>query len=584
MAARRTAPSSRKARAIRLVLVGGTPGVKTPRALSKLIDWIRAARGAEAARWKLAPKLEDLLIERHNRDNPHLRIGNLTPLLDEPKPILRRHWAKCLDLLRARVDELADQGAEIVLVPLHFVWYHQRLREYVSTFDPVFLRELMAPHEVTDVLCLIDDIHDVYSRLRQPGALYDKLVSRLSAERARRGHALIRHLRILDWRAAEISACEATASQLGSRFTVLATKHQPSIAFNLLQGASTVYLSHSITEIRRLEATGETPHVNKAASFKECLWQLQQALAEDYAVFLPTCIDEYRLSEKNGRIALSPRFYELAKYDASLFSAAGLLGDDVIYDDLPAAGSISDQEMEIARDLSSTVREFIENQVTARDLQLVTQAGVLVVFRPRFNGTLSGGVQEEIGYFDLLTDSLVEDYFEVVFLDSAEDERDFLPRQFAEAMLAASANRQWSLALRESPVILVAAMSEATRERIRCIMADGGGGQLIRDAINSVLRDLGRSAEAEQWHIATSGEPVPLGREHTYVTEQDTAEAFFDGFRMKLTPFEGRHPYRDRRTLMIDGRSSEQLKAELDSIVSRATARSEAKRKPRTTH
>jgi len=556
------------ARALRVVLIGGIPGTKSPAALSRLMTWARAHHPAEAARLAVAPKFEDLLIEEFNRaaENP---APNIIPLLAEPRPILRDLWLRTADLLKARLDGLAEQedGLETVLVPVHLSWYHQRIREYIEVLDVEKLRSAIHPHSVVRVLCLIDDIQDIYCRLRAPGALYDREAATLDPRMVRRGHAFLRHLRILDWRARELLVAESVANRLACPMAVLATKHQPSVAFHYLSGLAPAYFSHPISEARDLEASGIPAYLDLAASIKEAMWELQECLAADMPLLQPTCVDEYRL-RKEGAPILTDRFYPHGRYAHTMWSEVDC-GDDVIFDDLGPNGveSLSPEEAAAAQDLGGIVLSFVENQVTSRDLQLVTQATNLIVYRPRFNGNLSRGVQAEIAYFDRLAqwsaartadgDTTAHPTGHVILIDTAYDAAEFPVRQLLKAMVAATIAGEWSVSLREDEILQYQSrVSSQTRTLIQIAATTLGQ---VEHAVRSVLRDLGHDGAFNVTKVIAER---PLGQSE-YERQQETKTALFRAFQRALAPFDSRSPYAGRVVIQADGKNVEALAAEI---------------------
>lgn len=535
-----------------VILVGGIPGTGVPEALGVLLRWIEATPGLESSVWQETSKFEVLLVDQYNSGSP-VSIKDITPLLEEPKPILRDLWEQTLGRLKEELNSLEQGGARYALVPIHLVWYHQRLREYISVLNPNKLRARLEPHVISQVLCLIDDIHDIYARLRQPGKLYHRRLA-LEPDKARRGHAILRHLRILDWRAREILAGEAIADALDVRFTVLATKHHPSVAFHVLTEATQVYLSHPIREIRSMESSKATRMQEKARDLKNFIWTLQSRLATRFAFFQPTSIDEYRLELSSPKVALARRFFPHQRYSDSLFSSQGCRGDDVFYDDLRADEEWVPTEVEsaVSAELGHTIQSFIENQVTARDLRLVAQSNFLVVFRPRFNGSLSSGVKEEISYFDLLSQFDSRKYRRVLLLDSKEDEHIFAPRQFLEEMVAASEGQRWRVPLCKGELVdYLDNISDGTVSQINRMAERTATDQEVENAIDCVLGDLGLEHERD-WTIGTSGETTPLGHAHTFAHGTSRITEFCESFRRRLRSFDQRPPYVHCEKIWID--------------------------------
>ena len=546
-------------RDLKLVLVGGIPGTKSPRVIEILLNWLKT-NISDANRWVMAPKFEDFLVDEYNRTTDS-RIGNINPLLELPKPILRDLWSDTVDVLADYLRELVEKSTtvEYVLIPIHLTWFHQDLREYIEVLDALKLRQQLKPHRIVHVLCLIDDIHDIYLRLREPNALYDREAAKLSENLTKRGHAFFRHLQILDWRARELGTGESVAHQLSCSLTVLATKHQPSVAYSCLSGNPQIYFSHPITEVRRLEETGVRELEELGSRLKQEVWDLQRILSTKYALLQPTCIDEFRLITENGRMALGPRFYSRSSYAQTLFEeppGQQDQQDNVIYDDLAAEkiSSITEEDTSGAADLGRIVSASVEHQVTSRDLQLVTQAHHLLVYRPRFNGNLSGGVNKEISYFDQL--SKYRSRGRVVVVDSEIDAAEFPVRQLLEAMVSASQASEWDVDLEKSALPQYQLkVSSNTRRQLR----DATGKDALNSVVKSILRDLGLD---DRYSVGKVSVDTPLGT-GVYITQQKKKEEFIKKLARSLTPLDERPGYEHKIGIKLDGRDAQAVAAEI---------------------
>lgn len=558
------------------MLVAGIPGTEPPDAADRLIEWANQ-HGENTLQLSLLDprfrKFESVLLQVYNESEANPQPAQYIPLmLSLPKPILRAYWEKALQRVREMLDG-SPAPPSVVLLPIHLVWYHHRHREYIGVLDTIDLPGQLCPHRIRHVLCLIDDIHDVYKRLRRPGALWDRHAASLTETSARRGHAFRRHIRILEWRAREISAAESLAGRLDCPFTLLATKHPCKVAFLCLCGDPQVYFSHPITEPRRLASSEVEANNTLDSDFRQTLWSLQQELSKHIALLQPTCIDEYRIVHAPAVPALGSRFYAHDRYTDSLYNPDEC-DDNVIYDDLSAdPHDLTEIEIEVARDLATAASTFVENQVTARDLQLVSQSKHLLVYRPRFNGNLSGGVLEEIAHFRQVRDFRSDLEGRIIFLDSSTDRSLFAPRQLLEAFTHASVNGTWSPTLEEHCIAdYLTHLSASTRDQINDLTVTSGVDSMER-VIESVLRDLGLDPT---WRLDRAGESVPLSDAHTFTRQQLSRGRFLETCIASITPFEMIPDYRCDQTIMIDGKTNRELVEEILAFLAPRAEQSEA--------
>ncbi|GAB3910081.1 hypothetical protein GCM10028826_18060 [Mucilaginibacter boryungensis] len=249
------------------------------------------------------------------------------------------------------------------------------------------------------VITLIDDIYEIYHRLTKKGGLYTLM------QKVTKTEVIFRHIRLLDWRAKETMMSRFLAEQIKNcSHIVLATKHSFDTLTSLINGTFlTAYLSHPISEVRRLEALGE---YDRALNIKKEIAEISEYLSIGFTTFLPTTIDEYRISSKesdsNGQktlnyiSALNVR-WEKDKYKDPqhiLYQPCDFPNDSQLW-----TQDISEFDLEDLSQLFSILASIISVQVTTRDYTLVEQSEVLIIYRPLFNGNLAGGVQKEYNYF-----------------------------------------------------------------------------------------------------------------------------------------------------------------------------------------
>jgi len=450
-------------------------------------------------------------------------------ILESPAPTFRSEWRFAVKSLQRKLSKAArSSGIKHALVPVHLAILPWNNREFVQPLVGTDLAKDLSPHRVKMALCLIDDIHDVYARLLERDAYWDNLP--LREEDLRRGHSLFRHVQVLLWRSQEILATETLCRELKTHSAMLAVKHLAATAARVIAGEESVYLSHPITEARRVEGSAADQE------FREQLWTLGRALSAHHPVLEPTTIDEFRVQiarqPNEAALCLRARFFGRERYGAETMFSPQEMGDSVIYHGREHQDGwvVAPEEVLAAQQIWMGISELIEKQVTARDLRLVSQCRNLVVFRPRFRGTLSIGVAREISYFNALKIAFPRRYGRIVIVDSKKDEADFKPRQFLEGLAQASIEGTWSEKLAMSEVSgLLDRLSARTRSLIGKLRP-GSKVNGIRAAVDEVMRDWGR---APNWHTGVQEPAAPLG------TAQQTRavkglESFLGSLRRRL--------------------------------------------------
>lgn len=550
-----------------VILVAGTSGTGTPQAALELCRWSQGyAESGESLsllhenEFKYESVLFDVYKRATGEDHSDDPIGVLLQLA---KPILVDYFRRAVQEIRSRLNGLPSPRRRVIL-PVHLVWHHPKQREYIGVLDSFNIADQLGPHQVSHVLCLIDDVHDCYKRLRKPGTLWDRRVAGLPPSDARRGHAFRRHTHLLEWRAREIAAAESLASRLGCPFTLLAVKHPIRVAYDCVRNRPQAYLSHPISEPRRLQASTQPKNHSLDADFRTALWDFQRELSRKIPLLQPTCIDEYRRPrEQEGRLVLPQRFYPRDQYADSLYDIDHC-DDDVIYDDLDRHDVPNQKETNTAIELGRAALGIIENQVTARDLRLVEQSRHLIVYRPRFNGNVSKGVDAEIRRFRELAAWRAGDLDAspgfIVILDSEQDRDKYAPRQLVEALVEAAEEWRFSVTLEKKSVAdYLLKLSDETCNEINAIPATPES-EAILAAVGSVLADL---ALGPNWTIDEFTEPEPLNQERGYTGDQGRMRAFGSWLAQRIAPFERDPRYHSDRRILIGSRTAAELAEEV---------------------
>ena len=311
------------------------------------------------------------------------------------------------------------------------------------------------------------------------------------------------------------------------------------------------------------------------------LWDLQQGLSQYLAVLQPTTIDEFRTDIEQCPMALLERFYPREFYrEGTMYEFDEALRDRVIYDDLDAdeVKQISAADCAIARAVADVALDVTNLQVTARDLQLVSQADHLVVLRPRFNGRVSTGVYREISEFNLRTAYLRQGggnpRRQILVLDTRDDDRMHWARQLiSKLVFANSPASEYGLSLVQTAawseggergttprldatkvLDYVAQITDETHERIRRA-ADSSDLTSVAEAVDFVVRDLGWGG----WSLGQRVTPRPLDPVQTFPYRQDRRDKFLQDLKTDLEPLQKREPFKGCRFVDIQGKSTSEL-------------------------
>ena len=327
-----------------------------------------------------------------------MRIGRLE---------LYDRWAKvCNDLLRRQLENTI---ATLRLLALHLTWYNPSTGEFFSPVDP---RVLDQKHvAIENVVILIDDVYDMFSRLQEKGGLYSKesirgrakLLSKLAYSRDTTYESLddsakdrlrleatevaLSHL--ISWRRAEMIHAENIARYFGAELTVLGTKHSRS-ALKLLAGLGSTpktYLSHRISEPRRMnKATNSLPtNLGQWSPTAREVNILHQRFAEHGQLLInPTAIDELRFADPArfpGRSPLLAARWPLPEPQSDLLWDPPVAGCE--HTEMLSGG------LEVTDPIATAVSRSLANQIfhdiSFRDHLLVESTPNLCIYRPFFS-------------------------------------------------------------------------------------------------------------------------------------------------------------------------------------------------------
>jgi len=370
----------------RCVLFTGPSGLNVRDALDKLADYCARQRVSRPAVVILDDKMITQFLEKYP-DEPMrdrmLQPGGFQRLLLEPKEYLLKLWC---DTVENSVSEIS-QSAESAFLFLHSVYYHTSSRDFFSCVDLDHLERCLLNKEleISLVLTLVDDIYDMWRRLKGPGQLF------FSSNNVVEGIADL--LLLLYWRSMEILTSARIAADLDVPHFLVALKHPLSVVYDLIFSDKVpVYVAHPITEVRKLES-GDVSDRTKADDLKEEIRQLTNTLANSDIVLpiYPTGIDELVFKEDSSRRIL-PELLSRWPYD-----------DPVNLLFVPPDASIPEpfnlEGPDEPEAMSLLLRHFadgIEAQINSRDRTLVEQTEAVVAWRPYYNGHPSSGVDNEI--------------------------------------------------------------------------------------------------------------------------------------------------------------------------------------------
>lgn len=382
-----------------VILFTGMSGIETNSCLEKFIREFREFKKSQGSS-PILIKLESIIKEVFYEDHPSESPSNqawVDLILQQSYPLLEKYWGIAFDRILTEVNAvIAGNPETTIFINLHCCYFHNKTQEYIALMNIESVRKLNPKLIVT----LIDDVYEIYYRLTKIGGIYH-------GSNTTKTEMILRHLRLLDWRSKETMMSRFLAKQLNCKNYLLAVKHSYQTLYNLvIENKTTMYLSHPISEVRRLEKAGRK---QDADLIMNEISHISTELSFHFTTFLPTTIDEFRISSniiKEGGAEkrefhphLTPR-WEADKY---------LSQNEILYinsnfsdvNELWQATIPEKTDYEINQ-LLAALADVITDQVTTRDYTLVEQSDLIVLYRPIFNGNASRGVQEEFHYYTAL--------------------------------------------------------------------------------------------------------------------------------------------------------------------------------------
>ncbi len=374
----------------------GQSGVKTAEAVDKLASFC-SYKGKKVAVIKFEPYLHNEYL-RSNPDNDAKVIsgkGGYLLLLSKPKSLLKELWRNCFSKF---IDNINKAEEENVFVVMHAVFYHQMTREFFSCLDFKCLENLCFKKVIT----LIDDIYDIYAKLRAPDQMYSDYLCYLKDNPPALNlsvDSIMNLLNILDWRSIEIAISEFIADAFNKPHFLLAVKHPLHVAYDILFSEKTpFYISHPITALRELWA-GSEADVQEADSVSAEINTVIHSVERNNkcVLFSPTTIDELRI-RKNADGEYIPflgKRWVCDKLENLLF-----IQNPTLFNPLDPGGYFNSPrpEIKILTSLLSVLVDKISKQISSRDYKMVEQCCGLIVYRPYFRGRESKGVDSEVKF------------------------------------------------------------------------------------------------------------------------------------------------------------------------------------------
>jgi hypothetical protein len=320
--------------------------------------------------------------------------SEIMDILMLPEDLLRDLWRDSLD---EAIDELAKVEDGVGVLTFHACYYHIFTKQYISITDFSRLSSLFhsekSDNKLGGVITLVDDVFDCQQRLCSPAA------RRLLDPPDSIQDSLLDLFRILDWQQQEVLISKSIATHCGVRYFTFPVKHPLKTFEQLLAEVyPKVYLSHPITEIRRILRMGDEGDVN---SFFEEYENHLKELQQRFVVFEPTTIDEYRFA--GSKLATRWPMIKTRIPDETQIlwvKPSGVSRARFVF----PFGWEADERRILKKDGKSSsalvvnIKDIIDRHATARDYQLIDQSDFVYALRPIYNGNASEGVERELKY------------------------------------------------------------------------------------------------------------------------------------------------------------------------------------------
>ena len=360
---------------------------------------------------KLDAEIEGVYYDKNPKQPITKRLW-INKILFLPYSVFEEYWNAAFDNVESKIKEIkAKNPNRYIFLNLHACYFHNKTQEYISLIN---IEKLQKVNPIK-IITIIDDIFDIHERLEELGGIYHDYSDASPTE------LILRYMRLLDWRSKETMMSKFIARQIKKDekleicidHFLFAAKHSFETLYNLIYKKSfkTVYLSHPITEVRRLEKKNK---IEEVGAIKNEINKISNSLTQAFTTFLPTTIDEYRIfnapsttgiKNENAKVfkAVLTDRWDPDKYKIQndfLFKISGFNEKNNLWRKIE---EIKDDQLDAGTNyLLSNLANFIKDQVTTRDYSMVEQSEILVIYRPLFNGNKSSGVEQEFQYYKSL--------------------------------------------------------------------------------------------------------------------------------------------------------------------------------------
>jgi hypothetical protein len=478
-----------------VVLFTGISGLESKTSLENFVKNHKAFKSLDKSKHPYYIKLEAKIESTYK--GPKVTGENIwiSSILRQAHPALKLNWENALNAVIKEMNEVRKTNpSQLFFINLHACYFHNRTQEYISLINVNKVKEKLNPDFV---VTLIDDVYDIYHRLKRPGGLFSREIRTPSS-------MIMRYVRLLDWRSKEIMMSKFIAQQFSEvdenqimvkecKHYVFAVKHSFDTLYKLVyehQNCKRVYLSHAISEVRRLEEAKKDEDVRK---IKEEIQEISNNLSDTFTTFLPTTIDEFRINlledkenkpPKDYLPVLKPRWESNTSSENSLYNISGFNNVNKLFQH----DAIEDKGKRVKELLGALIIN-IKDQITTRDYSLVEQSDVLVIYRPLYNGNPSGSVQEEFDYYTKVSSFKKNEVLCFIYCPE-KDLNAFYPRQFVALLLEHIHNRRGGLNRIEEEVTEFRGITEEESKKLIALVNSKSS---LSDYLDSILSkyDLG---------------------------------------------------------------------------------------------
>jgi len=379
-----------------VILITGQPGIKKVSSLKKIIKK-REDRSCDIE----IIDFESLMVEEYKKKNTGLNSRTKTEIiyriLEEPPLTQKENWREAFKVLEEKIGNPTNK--KIYLVSLHTVFYHQRLKQFISPIDLEKLKDVKP--RVKNVVLLIDDAFDSYRRLIQKGEMFELKDEDNAFEATKKS---VRNVTtILYWREIETTTSNVVADYLRVPIFVVAVKHPAFMIARIFtkrhKELRFFYLAHPITHFRE----SYSPFIRNSDYPSHLQIFAEKILKEvpNLILFVPDTIDEYcfkGITDKDIEwFDPWPVPFGQDKNEWAFVKIPTKLAEtDPIF--IKGKRMSANQKVRICA-LVNQLAELLFDQITSRDLNLVTQSSNgIIVFRPHWNGASSSGAEDEAEY------------------------------------------------------------------------------------------------------------------------------------------------------------------------------------------